>query len=268
VNAIWADDQTKYRILESGGMTDSAKVAIVTGANGGLGTAMCKALCDQGRRVAGAYYTAEQEEAVAWQAAMREAGYDVPIYPVDVSDYDQCVALVEAVERDLGPVEILVNNAGITRDGVIKKMRKDQWDSVLRTNLDSMFNMTRQVFEKMCDRGWGRIVNISSLNGRKGQFGQANYSAAKSGVHGFTMAAAQEGARRGVTVNTISPGYIGTEMVMAIAEEVRDKIVAQIPVGRLGTPEEVARTMTFLTDDEAGFITGAEFSVNGGQHMH
>ena len=249
-------------------MTDSSKVAIVTGANGGLGTAMCKALSDQGRKVVGAYFPAEEEQAQQWQAAMQDAGCEVTILPVDVSDFDSCAALVDRVEQEIGPVEILVNNAGITRDGMIKKMGKHQWDAVLRTNLDSMFNMTKQVFEKMCDRGFGRIVNISSLNGQKGQFGQSNYSAAKAGVHGFTMAAAQEGARKGVTVNTISPGYIGTEMVMAVPEEVRAKIVAQIPVGRLGQPEEIARTVVFLADDDAGFITGADFSVNGGQYMH
>ncbi len=249
-------------------MADSNKVAIVTGANGGLGTAMCKALSDQGRRVVGAYFPPEEEQAKKWQAAMGDAGYQVTIMPVDVSDFDSCGALVERVEQEIGPVEILVNNAGITRDAVIKKMGKHQWDAVLRTNLDSIFNMTKQVFEKMCERGFGRIVNISSLNGQKGQFGQANYSAAKAGVHGFTMAAAQEGARKGVTVNTISPGYIGTEMVMAVPEEVRAKIVGQIPVGRLGRPEEIARTVAFLADDDAGFITGANFSVNGGQYMH
>ncbi len=248
-------------------MQNSARVAIVTGGDGGLGTAMCKALHAQGRRVACAYYSAVEEAARNWRRKMKDDGYEFEIFPVDVADFDSCADLVRAVEEGMGPVDIVVNNAGITRDAVLKKMGKDSWDAVLRTNLDSVFNMTRQVFEPMCERGWGRIVNISSLNGQKGQFGQANYSAAKAGIHGFTMAVAQEGARKGVTVNTISPGYIGTDMVMAIPEEVRGKIVAQIPVGRLGRPEEIARTVAFLTDDEAGFVTGANFSINGGQYM-
>lgn len=244
------------------------KVAIVTGGTGGLGTAMCLALADQGRTVVAAYYPAEAEKARAWQAERKAEGYDIAVYPVDVTDFASCAALVEQVETELGPVEVLVNNAGITRDAVLKKMDKTAWDAVIATNLSSVFNMTRQVFEKMAARRFGRIVNIASVNGQKGQFGQANYSAAKAGVHGFTMAVAQEGARNGVTVNTVSPGYIGTEMVMAIAEEVRAKIVAQIPVGRLGTPQDVARTVAFLTDDDAGYITGADLYVNGGLYLH
>ncbi len=243
-------------------------VAIVTGGNGGLGTAMCQALSLQGRTVVAAYYPAEEEKAKEWQALQKEKGFNLHIYPVDVANYDSCKSLVEQVERDLGVVGVLVNNAGITRDSVFKRMTPDQWVAVINTNLNSAFNMAHQVFDKMCVAGFGRIVNISSINGQKGQFGQANYSAAKAGIHGLTMALAQEGAKKGVTVNTISPGYIGTDMVMAIAEEVRDKIIAGIPVGRLGKPEEIARTVSFLTDNEAGFITGANISVNGGQFIH
>ena len=244
------------------------KVAIVTGGIGGLGTAMCKALCAQGRTVVAAYYPAEADKAAEWQKARKEEGLDIAVYPVDVSDLESCAQLVAKVEADLGPVEILVNNAGITRDSVFKRMTDAQWLAVINTNLNSLFNMTKPVFEKMTSRGWGRIINISSDNGQKGQFGQANYSAAKAGAHGFTMALAQEGAKAGVTVNTISPGYIGTDMVMAIAEEVRNKIIATIPVGRLGTPEDIARTVAFLADDEAGFITGADMYVNGGLYIH
>jgi len=247
--------------------SNQKRVAIVTGGNGGLGSAMCRSLCEQGRRVVAAYYPAEENQAKAFQKKMAEEGFEVAIYPVNVADFESCKAMVEAVERDLGPVEILVNNAGITRDAVFKKMTPDQWNAVIHTNLDSVFNMSRQVFDKMLDRGFGRIVNISSVNGQKGQFGQANYAAAKAGIHGFTMSLAQEGARKGVTVNTISPGYIGTEMVMAIAEEVRAKIVATIPVGRFGEPKEIARAVAFLTAEDAGFVTGSDLSVNGGLYM-
>lgn len=244
------------------------RVAIVTGGNGGLGSAMCRALCEQGRKVVAAYYPAEEPQAKVFQQKMAQEGFEVAIYPVDVSNFDSCKAMVEAVEKDLGPVEILVNNAGITRDAVFKKMSLDQWQAVIHTNLDSVFNMSKQVFDKMLDRGFGRIINISSVNGQKGQFGQANYAAAKAGIHGVTMSLAQEGARKGVTVNTVSPGYIATEMVLAIAEEVRAKIAAGIPVGRLGEPKEIGRTVAFLAAEESGFITGADFSINGGLYMH
>ncbi len=248
--------------------TNQKRVAIVTGGNGGLGSAMCRALCTQGRAVIAAYYPAEENQARAFQKKMADEGFEIAIYPVDVADFESCRAMVAAVERDLGTVSILVNNAGITRDAVFKKMTPDQWNAVLRTNLDSVFNMTRQVWDKMLDGGFGRIVNISSVNGQKGQFGQANYAAAKAGIHGVTMSLAQEGARKGVTVNTVSPGYVATEMVMAIAEEVRQKIVATIPVGRFGEPAEIGRAVAFLTADEAGFVTGSDLSVNGGLYMH
>lgn len=178
----------------------------------------------------------------------------------------QC-ALVARIEAEIGPVDVLVNNAGITRDGTFKKMTKTDWDMVMHTNLDSLFNMCKPIVDGMVGRGWGRVINISSINGQKGQFGQTNYSAAKAGMHGFTMALAQEVAKKGVTVNTVSPGYIGTEMVMAVPEEVRAKIIAQIPVGRLGQPEEIAGLVVYLASEVSGFMTGADVSINGGQHM-
>ncbi len=248
-------------------MTTDSRVAIVTGGNGGIGTAICRALHQQGRRVVAAYYPPEEEQARAWQENMRQQDLDMAIEPVDVSDFESCAQLVERVEKTYGPVEILVNNAGITRDGMLKKMTHDSWTAVLRTNLDSAFNMTRQVINGMVERGFGRIVNISSVNGQKGQFGQANYSAAKAGLHGFTMAVAQEGARKGITVNTVSPGYVGTEMVLAMQEKVLASIVEQVPIGRLGKPDEIGRAVAFLTAEEAGFITGADLSINGGLNM-
>jgi len=246
----------------------TSRIAVVTGGIGGLGTAMCKALTQQNRHVIAAYYPPEEMQAMHWQEQRQAEGFEVAVYPVDVSDFDSCQMMIEQVERDLGKVDILVNNAGITRDSVLKKMQPHQWQAVIDTNLSGLFNMTRQVFDKMLERGWGRIVNISSVNGQKGQFGQANYSAAKAGVHGFTMAIAQEGARKGVTVNSISPGYVDTEMVQAIPEHIRNEIIAEIPVGRLGEPEDIARTVVFLTAEEAGFITGADFYINGGLYFH
>ncbi len=248
-------------------MTTERRIAIVTGGNGGLGTAICRALHQQGRRVVAAYYPPEEEQAREWQQTLRRHDIDVVIEPVDVSDFESCAQLVQRVEKSYGPVEILVNNAGITRDGMLKKMTHENWTAVLRTNLDSAFNMTRQVIGGMIERGFGRIVNISSVNGQKGQFGQANYSAAKAGLHGFTMAVAQEGARKGITVNTVSPGYVGTDMVLAMPEKVLASIVEQVPIGRLGKPEEIGRAVAFLTAEEAGFITGADLSINGGLNM-
>ncbi|HPE60830.1 MAG: beta-ketoacyl-ACP reductase [Thiothrix sp.] len=241
-----------------------SKVALVTGGTGGIGNAICKRLADDGYRVVTTYFEPE-EQARAWQ---KKQGYEVTIYPCDVSNYDDCVKLKETVEADVGPVDILVNCAGITRDATFKKITPAHWSAVIKTNLDSIFNVSHQFVNQMAERGYGRVVNISSVNGQKGQFGQSNYSAAKAGVHGFTMALAQEVARKGVTVNTLSPGYIGTEMVMAIPEDVRNKIVAQIPVGRLGKPEEMAAIVSFLVSDDAAFITGADISANGGQYMH
>ena len=199
---------------------------------------------------------------------MATRDYHFHSYAVDVSDFDSCGAAIEKIQREVGPIDILINNAGITRDMTFKKMTKVDWDAVIGTNLDSVFNMTKQVVDGMVERGWGRVINVSSVNGQKGAFGQTNYSAAKAGMHGFTKALALEVAKKGVTVNTISPGYIGTKMVMAIPEDVlNSKIVPQIPVGRLGKPEEVAGLCAYLASDEAAFITGANIAINGGQHM-
>ena len=199
---------------------------------------------------------------------MKAKGYDFHPVPVDVADYESCRACIAKVQAEVGSVDILVNNAGITRDTTFKKMSKADWDAVIKTNLDSAFNMTKHVCDSMVERGWGRIINVSSVNGSKGAFGQTNYSAAKAGMHGFTKALALEVARKGVTVNTISPGYIGTKMVMAIPKEVLDsKILPQIPLGRLGKPEEVAGLIIYLCSDEAAFVTGANIAINGGQHM-
>ncbi|MCP5425206.1 MAG: acetoacetyl-CoA reductase [Gammaproteobacteria bacterium] len=245
------------------------KVAIITGGIGSLGTAICKALATQGRVAVAAYYPADEEQVLLWQETRKAEGHsDLRAYPVDVSDFDSCATLVAQVEAEIGPVEILVNNAAITRDSVLKKMDKGQWDAVIVTNLTGVFNMTKQVFGKMLARGWGRIVNISSVNAQKGQFGQCNYAAAKAGIHGFTLSVAAEGARHGVTVNTVSPGQIANDITKAMPEDVLNQMLAQIPVGRLGTPEDIARAVAFLTADEAGFITGANLSINGGAYFH
>jgi acetoacetyl-CoA reductase len=244
------------------------RIALVTGGIGGIGTEICKHLAVGGAKVVATYIAVEADKAREWREVRRQEGHDMAVYEVDVADFASCAGAVGQVQSEVGPVDILVNNAGITRDATLRKMTYEQWSSVLRTNLDSAFNMTKQVIDGMMERGFGRVVNISSINGQKGQFGQTNYSAAKAGIHGFTMALAREVARKGVTVNTISPGYIGTEMVMAIAEDVRNRIVAEIPVGRLGRPGEVARVVAFLAAEDSGYITGADFSVNGGHHMY
>ena len=237
-----------------------ARVAVVTGGTRGIGHAISTALKSQGYRVA-ASYAGNDTAAQKFQA---ETG--IPVYKWDVGDYASCEKGLHEIESALGPIDIVVNNAGITRDGMLHKMSKDDWDAVIRTNLDSIFNMTRPVIEGMRKRGFGRIINISSINGRKGQMGQANYSAAKAGDLGFTKALAQEGAAKGITVNAICPGYIGTEMVRAIPEKVlNERIIPQIPVGRLGEPDEIARCVVFLASDDAGFITGSTISANGGQ---
>ena len=243
----------------------SKRIALVTGGMGGIGTAICKALADSGHIVATTYSKPGKDQ--AWLADMKGQGYDFHAFQCDVSDFDSCQQAVAAITEQLGPVDVLVNNAGITRDASFRKLGKADWDAVISTNLDSVFNVCKPVVEAMLERGFGRVINISSINGQKGQFGQTNYSAAKAGMHGFTMALAQEVARKGVTVNTISPGYIGTDMVMAVPEDVRNKIIAQIPVGRLGQPEEIAGLVNYLASDLAGFMTGADFAINGGQHM-
>ena len=243
----------------------NGKVALVTGGTGGIGAAICLRLADAGAKVATNYRNKEKAE--QWQQEVKAKGYDIAIYQADVSDYEGCEKMIKQIENDLGPIDILVNNAGITKDTTLRKMTKEQWDAVMSINLDGLFNVTKHVVEGMTNRGWGRIINISSINGQKGQLGQTNYTASKAGMHGFTMSLAQEVARKGVTVNTVSPGYIATDMVMAVPEEIRNNIIAQIPVGRLGTSEEVAAMVGFLASDEAGFTTGADFAMNGGQHM-
>lgn len=238
-----------------------ARVALVTGGTRGIGAAISKALKDAGYTVA-ATYGGNDDAAAAFTA---ETG--IATYKWSVADYDACVEGIAKVEADLGPVDVLVNNAGITRDAPFHKMTREQWSEVIGTNLDGIFNMTHPLWNGMRERKFGRIINISSINGQKGQFGQVNYSAAKAGDIGFTKALAQEGARYGITVNVIAPGYIATEMVMAVPEKVREAIIATIPVGRLGEPEEIARAVVFLAADEAGFVTGSTMTVNGAQYL-
>ncbi len=241
------------------------RLAYVTGGMGGIGTAICQRLHREGFKVvAGCGPTRDHEK---WVAEQKAQGYTFYTSVGNVSDWDSTVEAFKKVRADHGPVDVLVNNAGITRDGLFRKMTRADWDAVINTNLNCLFNVTKQVIEDMLDRGWGRIINISSVNGQKGQFGQTNYSTAKAGIHGFTMALAQEVATKGVTVNTVSPGYIGTEMVRSIRQEVLDKIVATIPVKRLGTPEEIGSIVAWLASDDSGFSTGADFSLNGGLHM-
>jgi acetoacetyl-CoA reductase len=242
-----------------------SRIALVTGGTGGIGTAICARLAQMGHRVATNYR--DEARARAWQARLQTNGVHVSIYPGDVAQVESAHALIDAVSADLGPVDILVNNAGITRDATFHRMSALQWQEVINTNLNSCFNVTRPVIEGMRERKWGRIIQISSINGQKGQYGQANYAAAKAGMHGFTISLAQENARFGITVNTISPGYIATEMVMAVPEDVRAKIVAQIPTGRLGNPDEIAYAVAFFVPEEAAWITGANLSVNGGHYM-
>lgn len=245
-----------------------SRVALVTGGTGGLGEAICIKLAALGYRVI-ATYSPGNAKVQEWLQTMNNMGYGFRAYACDVTDFDSCAACAEEITQEVGPIEVLVNNAGITRDMTFKKMTKADWDTVIHTNLDSVFNMTKQVMDGMMDRHWGRIINVSSVNGQKGAFGQTNYSAAKAGMHGFTKALALEVAKTGVTVNTISPGYIGTRMVTAIPQEILDsKILPQIPVGRLGKPEEIAGLVAYLASDEAAFVTGANISINGGQHMY
>jgi len=245
-----------------------ARIALVTGGMGGLGEAVCIKMAALQYQVI-TTYSPGNTRAPEWLDSMAQQGYSFRAYPCDVASYESAQECIKQIEQDVGPVDVLVNNAGITRDMTFKKMGKVDWDAVIRTNLDSVFNMTKPVCDGMVERGWGRIINISSVNGQKGAFGQTNYSAAKAGMHGFTKALALEVARKGVTVNTISPGYIGTKMVMAIPQDVLDsKIIPQIPMGRLGKPEEVAGLVAYLSSDEAAFVTGANIAINGGQHMY
>ena len=241
------------------------RLAYVTGGMGGIGTALCQKLHRDGLKViAGCGPTRDHKK---WVAEQKAAGFTFYTSVGNVAEWESTVEAFKRVKEEHGPVDVLVNNAGITRDGLFRKMTRADWDAVINTNLNSLFNVTKQVIDDMLDRGWGRVINISSVNGQKGQFGQTNYSTAKAGIHGFTMALAQEVATKGVTVNTVSPGYIGTEMVRAIRQDVLDKIVGTIPVKRLGTPEEIASIVAWLASEDSGFSTGADFSLNGGLHM-
>ncbi|HET9046614.1 MAG TPA: acetoacetyl-CoA reductase, partial [Casimicrobiaceae bacterium] len=242
-------------------MATNRRVALVTGGMGGLGEAICIKMAALGYKVV-TTHSPGNTKAPEWLESMKRQGYDFHAFACDVADWDSAAACAQKVASEVGPIDVLVNNAGITRDMTFKKMDKANWDMVIKTNLDSCFNMTKQVCDGMVDRTWGRIINISSVNGQKGAFGQTNYSAAKAGMHGFTKALALEVARKGVTVNTISPGYIGTKMVMAIPKDVLDsKIIPQIPMGRLGKPEEVAGLVAYLASEEAAFLTGANIAI-------
>ncbi len=246
---------------------EKQKVAVVTGGMGGLGEAICRNFHEHGYRVI-ATYSPGNQHAATWLKTQQDAGFDCKSVMIDVADFKSCEAGVAKILSEVGRIDVLVNNAGITRDTTLRRMSLEAWQEVTHTNLDSVFNMSRQVIEGMLECGWGRIINISSVNGQKGAFGQANYAAAKAGVHGFTKALALEVARKGITVNTVSPGYLRTKMVMAVPAEVMEKkILPEIPLGRLGEPAEVAALVSFLASEEAAFITGANMSINGGQHM-
>ncbi|ABO59075.1 acetoacetyl-CoA reductase [Burkholderia multivorans] len=247
--------------------TTQDRTALVTGGMGGLGEAIARALYDAGCRVL-VTHARDAASAAEWLAGEADKGYRFHSYDANVADFESCKRMAERIRADGLHVDILVNNAGITRDATFRKLEKDGWDAVLRTNLDSVFNVTKPFIDGMVERGWGRVINISSINGSKGQFGQTNYSAAKAGIHGFTKALAQEVARKGVTVNTVSPGYLATKMVTAVPEDTLKQIVAGIPVGRLGQPDEIAALVAFIASDAAGFMTGSNVAMNGGQHMY
>ena len=243
------------------------KIALITGGTGGIGTAVCRELADKGCTIIATYFPPEESDALKWQSNEKQSGYEFVIMPVDVSDFESAQEMVSNVEKLFGSIDILVNCAGITRDKTLKRMTPDQWKAVINTNLDSAFNITQPVVNGMLERGFGRIINIASVNGQKGQFGQANYSAAKAGLHGFTMAVAQETASKGITVNTISPGYVSTPMTQAMPQEVLDHIVSQVPIGRMAQPEEIAFTVSWLADERNAYTTGANIPVNGGMFM-
>jgi acetoacetyl-CoA reductase len=249
-------------------MAQPTRVALVTGGIGGIGTAICQRLAKDGLRVVANYHPAEQEQADAWLAARQAEGLDVSLAVGDVSSFEDSQRMVGEVLERMGTVDVLVNCAGITRDKTFKRMEQAQWEAVINVNLNSVFNVTRPLWDGMLERGSGRIINISSVNGQRGQFGQANYSAAKAGMHGFTMALAQEGAARGVTVNTVSPGYVETAMTLAMRDDVREGIISGIPMRRMAQPEEIAAAIAFLASDQASYITGANIPVNGGLFIH
>jgi acetoacetyl-CoA reductase len=242
----------------------SKRVAFVTGGNGGIGSAVCRELASRGNQVVAGIFPPEKEAAEAWQKEMKEQGVEIALALVDVSNFADCERAINEITEQFGSVDIVVNCAGITRDGTLKKMPEENWKSVMATNLDSAFNVTRHVINGMLERGWGRIVNIASVNGQRGQFGQANYSAAKAGMHGFTMAVALETAAKGITVNTVSPGYISTAMTQAMPEEVLQSIINSVPMRRMGTPEEIADAVAWLASEANAYTTGANIPVNGG----
>jgi acetoacetyl-CoA reductase len=249
-------------------MSGENKIALVTGGVGGIGTAICQRLAKDGFRVVASYYPPLEEEAKTWLQERSNEGLDIGIIAGDVSSEQDSIRMINEIESQYGPVQVLVNCAGITRDRTFRKMEAKDWEAVINTNLNSVFYVTKPVWGGMLERGFGRIINISSVNGQRGQFGQANYSAAKAGMHGFTMALAQEGAGKGITVNTISPGYIETAMTGAIREDIRQTIISGIPMKRMGRPEEIASVIAFLAAEENGYITGANIPVNGGLFIH
>lgn len=249
-------------------VTMKNKIALVTGGTGGIGTAICQVLTEKGATVIASYNRGgDHQVANEWRETQLKNGYDISIYYADVTDFCSCEQLIKTIEDKFGSLDILINNAGITRDVKLHKMNLDEWQTVIRTNLDSIFNVTRHVINGMISRQYGRIVNISSINGQKGQFGQTNYSASKAGIHGFTKALAQEVARKGITVNTVSPGYVETHMIMSIPKDIQEKIIEQIPIGRFGKPIEIAHAVSFLASDQSGFITGSNLTINGGQYL-
>ncbi|MET0106482.1 MAG: acetoacetyl-CoA reductase [Sedimenticola sp.] len=245
-------------------MTDSKRVAVVTGGIGGIGTAICQRLANDGCQVVATYHPAEEERLAEWSAAREAEGLEIGLAAGDVSSAEDSARMMTEIEAQYGDVDILVNCAGITRDTTMKRMEPEQWDAVINTNLNSVFYVTKPVWEGMLNRGFGRVINISSVNGQRGQFGQVNYAAAKAGMHGVTMTLAQEGATKNVTVNTVSPGYVKTAMTDAIREDIRESIIAGIPMKRMGLPEEIASTVAFLASDEQAYVTGANIPVNGG----
>lgn len=244
------------------------KTVLVTGGMGGIGTAICRHFAQKGLQVVASYNrNGDHAAAKAWQKKQKAEGYLIDIYFVDVKDFESCREMVKSIEIKFGSIDVLVNNAGITRDRPLYKMDLQEWQDVMKTNLDSIFNVTRNVINGMVERKYGRIINTSSINGQKGQYGQTNYAAAKAGIHGFTKSLAQEVARKGITVNTVSPGYINTKMIMALNEDIRNQIIAQIPMGRFGEPEEIAHAIGFLAQEESAFITGTNLTINGGQYL-
>ncbi|HSQ08187.1 MAG TPA: acetoacetyl-CoA reductase [Chromatiaceae bacterium] len=249
-------------------MTEQKRVALITGGIGGIGTAICQRLTQDGYQVVANCHPSEAESAAAWRAARAAEGMDVETIAADVASFEDSARMANEIKEKFGPVSVLVNCAGITRDKTFRKMDPAAWEAVINVNLNSVYNVTRAVWEGMLDQGWGRVVNISSVNGQRGQFGQANYSAAKAGMHGFTMALAQEGAAKGVTVNTVSPGYVETAMTLAMRDDVRNAIISGIPMRRMGTPAEIASAIAFLVSPESSYVTGINLSVNGGLFIH